>query len=210
MIKPMLTSPKAHRLALCGLALTLLVSAGCARSPQRSYYSLQSPAPQPTRGEAFTPSVMNVVLGPVTLPDSVDRQQIVTRSGDNRLDISDLHRWAQPLSGAIAAVLADDLYRALGKTTLVGIQGQETAASDPDYRIAIDIRRFEAVLGQSASVEAAWIIRRKHAERPLRGQSLAREPVRDASYDALASAYARALGRISRDIAASLYTEPHG
>ena len=48
----MLTSPKAHRLALCGLALTLLVSASCARSPQRSYYSLQSPAPpaHPWRG----------------------------------------------------------------------------------------------------------------------------------------------------------------
>ena len=114
---------------------------------------------------------MNVVLGPVTLPDSVDRQQIVTRSGDNRLDISDLHRWAQPLSGAIAAVLADDLYHALGKTTLIGIQGQETAASDPDYRIAIDIRRFEAVLGHSASVEAAWIIRREACRTARSGAS---------------------------------------
>ena len=193
-----------RRLTFIGLGLALLLSTGCARSPQRSYYSLQGPAAAQPRGPAFTPGRMDVVLGPVTLPDSVDRPQIVTRDGENRLAIDDLHRWAQPLTGEVAAVLAASLYRDLGKTTLVGIQGKETAASDPLFRVAVDIQRFEAAPGQSATVEAAWMIRLKGSVAPLRGLSQAREPATDASYDALAKAYARALGRISREIAAAM------
>lgn len=186
-------------------ALTLLLAAGCARSPQRSYYSLQTPVTlSPSRSDTFTPSQMTVVLGPVTLPDSVDRQQIVTRSGSNQLNISDLHRWAQPLSSEIAAVLAADLYRDLGRTTLVGIDGQTTAASDPPFRVAVDIQRFEATPGESATIEATWIVRRQSDKPPLRGQTLAREPMPDAGYDALTQAFARALGRVSREIAAAI------
>lgn len=191
-------------LAHGGLAL-LLLAGGCTRSPERNYYSLQGPAAQTTaRADAVLPTRMDVVLGPVTLPDSLDRQQIVTRSGANQLDISDLHRWAQPLPGEIAAVLAADLYRDLGRTTLVGVHGQETATGDFGYRVAVDIERFEAVLGGSATVEAAWIIRRKPPQEPLRGRTLAREPVHGPGYDALAPAYAHALGRVSRDIAAAI------
>jgi uncharacterized protein len=200
----MLTSFGHKTLPLASLALAILVCAGCARSPQRSYYSLQGPAPQPTRHAAFTPDQMQVVVGPVTLPETVDRPQMVTRSGANRLEINDLHRWAQPLSGEIAAVLAADLYRDLGQTTLVGIQGQEAAAHDPAYRVVLDIERFEAVLGQAATVQAAWSIRHKGAEAPIHGRTLARAPVTDASHDALAAAYAQALRRVSREIAAAL------
>lgn len=199
----MFTPSSRPRLARGVLAL-LLLAGGCARSPERSYYSLQGPAAPNARAAALTPSRMDVVLGPVTLPDSLDRQQIVTRSGVNQLDISDLHRWAQPLPGEIAAVLAAELYRDLGRTTLVGLHGQETATGDPAYRVAVDIDRFEAVLGESATVEAAWIVRRKPPQEPVRGRTLAREPVHGPGYDALAPAYARALGRVSRDIAAAI------
>lgn len=204
MIKPPRSAPLPQRLMGIGLSLMLLLSMGCARSPQRSYYSLQGPAAAQPRGPAFTPGRMDVVLGPVTLPDSVDRPQIVTRDGENRLAIDDLHRWAQPLSSEVAAVIAASLYRDLGKTTLVGIQGQETAASDPAFRVTVDIQRFEAVPGQSATVEAAWMIRYKNSDPPLRGLSQARESLADTRYETLAKAYARALGRISREMAAAI------
>lgn len=204
MTNPMATYSVSQTLVRSSLVLALLVSVGCARSPQRSYYSLQGPAPQSTRRAAFTPDQMQVVVGPVTLPETVDRPQMVTRSGANRLEINDLHRWVQPLSGEIAAVLAADLYRDLGQTTLVGIQGQEAATHDPVYRVVVDIERFEAVLGQGATVEAAWSIRRKGAEAPLHGRTLARAPVSETSHDALAAAFAQALRRVSREIAATL------
>lgn len=196
--------PTTRTLFAHGILAVFLLAGGCTRSPERSYYSLQGPAARPTRAEAVTPSRMDVVLGPVTLPDSLDRRQIVTRSGANQLEINDLHRWAQPLPGEIAAVLAADLYRDLGRTTLVGVHGQETATGDPAYRVAVDIERFESVLGDSATVEAAWIVRRKPPREPLRGRTLAREPVHGPGFDALAPAYARALGHVSRDIAAAI------
>jgi hypothetical protein len=70
--------------------------------------------------------------------------------------------------------------------------------------VTVDIQRFEAVPGQSATVEAAWMIRYKNSDPPLRGLSQARESLADTRYETLAQAYARALGRISREMAAAI------
>ena len=189
------------------LLLTIPLILGCARSPQRHFYTLREPA-QPSRQRIAPGSgPLSVVIGPVTVPDGVDRNQIVTRSSANQLDISDLHRWAEPLSSEVPAVLAANLSRDLGRAALVSVQGQETAAADADFRVAVDIIRFESTLGDSATVEAAWIIRDKHSSQTQRGQSLAREPAGDQSYDALVAAYTHALKRISRDMATAIRSE---
>ena len=50
--------------------------------------------------EANAPSVW---VAPVTLPEAVDRPQLVVRVTPNRVAILDGHRWAEPLAGATLA-----------------------------------------------------------------------------------------------------------
>lgn len=193
-----------HRIALAVSALLAAAVAGCGSSPKRNFYTLQAPPPHSIRSTIADPSQTRLAVGPVTLPEVVDRAQIVVRASDNRLDISDRNRWAEPLQSEIANVLAADLSHQLG-ITQVSVQGQGTAG-EPDIRVAVDVLRFESVLGGAATIEASWMVRRKGREAPVRGRSVAREAVQGSDYEALAAAHAKALARIGRDIAAVIRT----
>jgi uncharacterized lipoprotein YmbA len=188
------------------LALLLLIAlaAGCGSSPKRNFYTLQAPLGTAARTVPSGPAQPTVVVGPVTVPDTVDRAQIVVRTSNNRLEISDLHRWAEPLRGEIGQVLAADLSRELGGME-VFVRGQETATGEPDIRVAVDVLRFDSVLGEAAVLEAAWVVRR-HEAPPVRGRTVAREPAGGPGYEALVAAHARALARLGRDIAGVIRT----
>src|SRR6187455_1372160 len=83
------------------VALALLLAA-CGSTPKESFYTLSAPPPVEPAGQP----TLAVVVGPVTVPEAVDRTPMVVRTGPNQVDIEDLHRWAEPLKAAIPRVLA--------------------------------------------------------------------------------------------------------
>ena len=178
-------------LAALGAAATMI--AGCGTTPDAVFYTLNAPHPAP----AGT-SEVSVMVGPVTLPDVIDRPQLVTAAGENRVELHEFHRWAQPLRSEIPRVVAARLGRQLG-TANTGVSS-DVAIRDPDYRVLIDVQRFEFRRGETATVDALWTVRsRSGAART--GHTLAEERVADASYDALIAAQRRALATLSQDIA---------
>lgn len=187
-----------HRLAL--LPCVLLLVTGCGSSPKRNFYAL--PTPPPARESGGAPARPVVEIGALTLPELVDRAQIVARQSDTRLEISDAHRWAEPLKSAIATTLAAYLSRELGGAP-VYVQGQSTAR-EPDLRLSLDMLRFESVLHEAALVEAVWMLRRKEEDRPIRGRSVVRETVQGEGYEALVAAHGRALSRLAHEIAMAI------
>jgi uncharacterized lipoprotein YmbA len=74
---------------------------------------------------------------------------------------------------------------------------------DADYRVAIEVQRFESTPGDGVLIDAAWSVAPKSGERRV-GRSVAREKVRSADYDALAAAHSKALAAISREIASAI------
>lgn len=176
------------------------VLSGCAGSPRIDYYTLD--APQFSAAPGADSSHLSILLGPVTLAEMVDRPQLVIRTGGNRVEILDTSRWAQPLKGESARVLAANLAREMG-TLRVYLHGQGMA-SDPDIRVAVDILRFESLPGVEVTIEALWSVRRKDGGAPLTGRSEAHEAVQGESFDTLVAAHGRALAHISRDIAKAM------
>ena len=88
----------AHRIPhLLSIALVAVTAAGCASTPAR-FYTLD-----PTAQAVEAPAARcAVVVGPVSVPASVDRPQIVVQVAPNRVDIDEFHRWATPLNDGIA------------------------------------------------------------------------------------------------------------
>jgi len=173
------------------VVLALFLS-GCGSTLKERFYTLDAPEPPPTA--AGGPSV---AVSPVTVPELVDRPQIVVRMGPNQVGIGEQARWAEPLKSAIARVVAANLATALGGRVA------PQRAGDADYRVAIDVQRFESTPGDGVLIDAAWSVAPKNGERRV-GRSLAREKVRGADYDALAAAHSAALAAISREIAAAI------
>ncbi|KVZ78699.1 hypothetical protein WL22_05145 [Burkholderia ubonensis] len=174
---------------------------GCGSSPQASFYTLGTDATLWNTGDA---APVRVVVGPVTVPDLVDRPQIVTRAAGSRVNIAEFARWAEPLKTDIARVIAADLGVLLGSTQVNVFDFGVGAA--PAWRVRVDVMRFDSMPGDSVTIDAQWAIRAPGKHDVMMGRSVAHEPVQGKSYDALVTAHDRALASVSRDIASGIRT----
>lgn len=191
-------------LLLGSVALCLaLVGSGCSRSPRVTFYTLEPGAK--VEAPAAGQGAPAVVVGPVTLPEVVDRPQLVVRSGANRVEILESHRWAEPLKSEIPRLVARNLGRQLGSDRVSSYQQQSGAGAE--YRVLLDIVRLEAEPGAAVTVETAWTVRRTPGGSPVTGRSLVREQVQGAGYAPLVAALGRALAGVSADIAKALQAE---
>jgi uncharacterized lipoprotein YmbA len=189
-------------IALYWLLLVVIGLAGCGNSPPVQYYTLSTEAsPDPTL--AMT-TERHIAVGPVTLPDVVERPQLVMRTTANRVTLLEEHQWAEPLANEIARVIADNISRLLG-TKLISIYPQSAADHAP-YRVLVDVQQFESAVGSHILIDASWTVRHSdHGETSLKlGRSSVEEPATGTGYEALAAAHSRALVRISRDIAEAI------
>lgn len=192
-----------ERLNAALVCLLVALLAGCGTSPKARFYTLSSAAPPAAEASATGASAYSVNIGPVTVPDMVDRPQLVVRAGANRLLISEDNRWGEPLRNEIPKVIAQDLAGLLA-TYRVSAYPQR-ADEDADYRVIVDIQRFDSTLGGNATIEALWSVTKRSAPPPLKGHTLATQPATGGdSYDALVAAQRRALSAVSRDIAAAI------
>jgi uncharacterized protein len=173
------------------------IIAGCASSPSR-FYTL-SPTTTPTAQQQVG---CTVSVGPISVPAAVDRLQIVVRTGPNQVFINEFDRWASPLKGDIARVVAANLVSMLG-TAQVTIFPTSSAA-DASYRVAIDVLRFESEPDRAATMDALWTVSSAKGGHTRRNRTTLVEPTQGADYAALVAAHSRALGRISSEIAAMI------
>jgi uncharacterized lipoprotein YmbA len=177
-------------------ALALALGAGCSSAPAK-LYTLRSSAVA-----ADAPPISRaIIVGPVTVPGAVDRPEIVVSVGANQVDADEFNRWAGPLSDTIARVVAGDL------TTLLGspdVAVAPLANFRSDYRVSIDVQRFDSIPGQQVVLDAVWVVHPTAGGAVRSGRTMADEPVRADGYDALAAAHGAALARLSGDIATAI------
>jgi uncharacterized lipoprotein YmbA len=76
-----------------------------------------------------------------------------------------------------------------------------TLVADADYRVAIEVQRFESRPGRFAMLDAVWTVSRVADEKSETGRTTQRENVSDESYDSLAAAHSRAVVSLSQAVA---------
>ncbi|BAN27922.1 PqiC family protein [Caballeronia insecticola] len=191
------------RPVLVFLVPAMAILAGCT-SPRASFYRL-SADPSLSAATARAPQ-RPVIVGPVTVPDLVDRPQIVTRNTNNEVALNEYARWGEPLRSSVADAIAGDLAVLLGSNR---VAVASRAVADPQaYRVRVDIQQFESVPGDAVAIDAQWSVRRFGDDNALNGRSLVREPVTGPDFDALVAAHSRALASVSRDIATAIERDP--
>ncbi len=184
------------------VCFAVAVLAGCGSPPKERFYTLSAAgiAAKATAAEARD----HVVVGPVTLPEVVDRPQLVVRIGANEVAILEQHRWAEPLKSEIPRLIARTLSQLLGTSRVSAYP--ESASQEAGLRVAVDILRFDAAPGIEVTIEALWSVRRLPGGKPTMGKSVVREPIAGEGYDTVVAAYGRALATLSHDIAQAVGT----
>ena len=180
------------------LCLAVALLAGCSSSPRVTFYTFNIAA----TNETPVPPLNSVAIGPITLPDLLDRPQLVVRTSANRVDIPEAHRWAESLKSEIPRIVAANLGILLTPARVSTYP--QNAGLEADYRVLLDIQRFEMTAGEGVGLEALWSVRRSDGGVPKSGRTVVGEPVGAAGYDALVAAQSRALAAVSRDLAQAL------
>ena len=189
----------ARRIAQLSIALMAVMAVGCSTAPSR-FYSLASTS----TADGTPPTTAAVMVGPVTIPAAVDQPEFVVQVAPNRVEVNEFNRWVSPLSDSIARAVAGDLVVLLGTPEVANSQ---LANFVPEYRVTIDVQRFESVQGQAATVEAVWTVRKTAGGEIRSGRTVAREAVQGQGFDALAAAHSQAIAKMSGDIAAAIRAE---
>jgi uncharacterized lipoprotein YmbA len=78
---------------------------------------------------------------------------------------------------------------------------QQALPGESDYQVAIEVQGFDSALGEAATLNAVWSVRRIKDGKTQTGRTTDREPTPQKGYDALVAAHSRALARMSQEIA---------
>jgi uncharacterized lipoprotein YmbA len=150
-----------------------------------------------------------ITVGPVTLPELVDRPQLVLRVAPNRVELLEMQRWAEPLKAGIARVVAARLAQLLPASRVAS--RQEQAGYEADCRVLLDVERLDASAAGEVVLEAAWTLRGAPGTASRSGRFQAREQAGTA-YDEMVAAYGRLFGalasQLARELASAAPTAP--
>jgi uncharacterized lipoprotein YmbA len=134
-----MTTDRRHVLRLLGAAPLLAVSAGTLSgclSANPNYYRLGMVPGPVVRGAPPSVEVRNM-----SIPGYLDRQGIVKRAGDFKLDIHTNDIWAEPLADMLQATMVQDLSQRLMGTTVIAAGG--SIGANYDMLIETNILRFD-------------------------------------------------------------------
>ena len=181
-------------------ALVLALAACGGQVPTFRYYVL-TPLSGPAASAADTGAV-SVGVGPVRLPGYLDRPQIVTRRGADEIALGDLDRWGEALADGIPRTIADTIGALLPSARIALFPWAGTV----QYQVLIDVNRFDGPLGGDLLLDVRWRIVGPDRKDVVERRFATREPVGAATYAAQVAAMSKALGALSREIAAALAT----
>jgi uncharacterized lipoprotein YmbA len=197
---------RSHWRVLVGLSVAGVAASGCSvlrPQPDRTKFYVLTAASRPA--EAPTPDFRDVVvgLGPLTLPPYLERDRVIRRLDENRVELLEYERWAEPLQASVRRILAQDLARMLGIEEVLTYPWQVTQRVD--LTVAMDILRFEPAANGATELRADWTIRdgATHALLLSRDTVLS-VPAADPSMSAAVGAMSRALGELAQAVAAGL------
>jgi len=186
------------------LSACLLLAGGCGTSQYSKFYTLS-----PLEGKDAKMKVetvqhdIGIGIGPIKLPEQLDRPQIITRTSRNELKLSEFNRWAGSLVDDFSNVLAENLSILLNTDRIFTFPWRGPVSVQ--YRVEIEVSRFDGALGEDAVLNARWMIFGVNSHKMLvMKRSNIKEPTSANTYAAMVAAQSTAIGGLSREIAKAI------
>ena len=150
---------------------------------------------------------MAVEIIDIHIPQYLERFQIATRIGENRLNFSESNQWGENLRKNLMRTLSRNLSRLLS-THDIGTP-LKRSSSTPDYRVQIYIEQFERDVDLKVKLSARWQISGNESSEPLGiySQEMVSLPTEKDDYDQMVTFMRQLYGELSSKIAESIIAE---
>jgi uncharacterized protein len=186
---------------LCGCSSLL------APQPDPSRFYTLSPVVDAAETQQREPRTLVYGLGPIELPEYLDRSELAERLSSAEVRYSPTDLWAEPLKTNLTRVLLQNLSSLLGADRIVLHPWPRTVAVG--YQIGVSVLRFERTAAGEAQLRARWVIRdpRSGEYLVLEESNFTHPPSSPKAADAV-DALSADLGDLCREIAAALQKLP--
>lgn len=179
----------------------VLVLGGCvsvSSSPSARFYTLGAIVDQ-ANSKLETKGLI-IGVGPVKIPEYLNRPQIVTVNKDKTLSFSEFNRWAEPLDFALERILNEDLSVMLRGATVEMFPWD--LAVPVKYQVIANAIRLDNEFNEKLIFVVQWSIidlEKKHAIFTKRSEFI--QPINPHNYYGLADALSKSVALLSKEIA---------
>ncbi|BBO80686.1 membrane integrity-associated transporter subunit PqiC [Desulfosarcina ovata] len=194
-------------LTIFAFLLAGLVSGCRSITPPVTYYTLNATTLPPAESNDGAKADLTVGIRSVGLPGYVNRQQMVVRSGANRLLISSLNRWADYPDRMVQQTIGENLQWLMPHIRMVNAPWP--VEIKPDVILSFQFLELIGTGKRRVSLTAIWTI----AGSPDKATDAAVvqthrthliEPITGSGFGELAAAHSRAIGTLCRKVATAL------
>ena len=201
---------KRKKSSLLRLALPVAFAgmlAACGGTPTRYYTLAESMPPAAAQRSTADTAPLAIEMAPVALPERLARPQLVVRrdSGvlplrepsEAEVDVLEQSRWSSSFEYELRDALASGV---AGRLSAFDATKSGRPRGIPVYRIAVQLRDFDAQPGTRVDSAFGWSIRRGDGDALLTCQLRLSEPV-TGGVDGVAAGAQRITGRLADEIA---------
>jgi hypothetical protein len=178
---------------------------GCSSSsPPPKYFTLSSFAsPKPAESSLSRNENIVIGIGPVEIPDYLDKPEIVTRTLSNELTLSEFNLWGGSLKMDVTRVLIENISSFLVSEPVTIVPWR--AHVPGSYRIPIYLFRLDAIPDGTVSLKAKWGIVAKDGKTVMAiRESSITKPVKGKEYNDTVNAMSDVLTDLSKEIASAI------
>jgi uncharacterized lipoprotein YmbA len=190
--------------------LSALMLAACAETKPSSFYLLSSIADPSSdvSGKSSSSDGVGLAVGPVKLPKHIDRSQIVTYAGPNRIQLDEFNRWGEPLDENFLRVLGENLSVLVPTQRIIVYPWR--SGTPFDYQITVDVSSFAVRPTGDAVLVARWAVFSKEGKRVVTNwRSHYREKTLGPGFDSKAAVLSKLVAQLSKDIATRIKSLPN-
>lgn len=199
--------PKKLSFPALAAAIAGLLLAACAETQPSRFYTLSSLSDAGAAAPSAASSQLAVGVGPISLPNYLDRPEMVRRATPNEFQLAQFDRWGEPLGDVFPRVMAENLSVLLVTDRVFLLPRRRDTTLD--YQVEVQVTRFDADVGGPAVLGARWEIFDNDGKSLVVDRSTFTETVGGEDYGAVATAMSRTVAALSREIASAITSLPH-
>jgi len=126
----------------------------CSSHQATSFYQLKAlDSVNPTLKQPPSEAITILVM-PIKFPEYLDRPQMVVRDNDFKLQLSEKHRWAEPLKNEFSRVLLENLNNRIAPSS--ALVYSELNGLQPNISVAIEVLQLDVNTDNQATLSVKW------------------------------------------------------
>ncbi|MDD5664826.1 MAG: PqiC family protein [Candidatus Omnitrophica bacterium] len=148
-----------------------------------------------------------VGIGPIKIPEYLNRPQIATVNKNRMITFAQFDRWGEPLDLSILRVLSENLASSM---TGVDIEMYPWNMLMPvRLQVVLDVVQIDVELEKDLIFVVRWsVLDLKNKSLVLSKRTVLKEPVKPSNYSGVAAALSSVLGRLGNEIIQELSQVP--